>query len=312
MNPVEARPIFLKSLAYELGEQTHDIDDLHDIPGNVRTLLTEAGLRSYRVSSRLPLDLARGPVADTLASLSDAERASIKRVIIATNSFHDPALTAQDGASRMLVELGLPDVTPVGVFLSFCANFHSAIEIARALVALDGEGSVLIICSDVLAADESRLVPPNISVFSDAAVSFVVSSTDGPYAILGTRLRVDSTLGLLDRTNQFVEYMDGVSHGVRGIVDDILVTVGRNASEVSHVLPNNYSRWVCRSMAELVGFSEDRLYLDNVARFAHAFAADNAINLCDFGKNEPTVTGEILALFGTGGFQWGCTLVEVV
>lgn len=312
MSAKEARrPIFMKALAYELGEHERAVSELPDAPEEVRATLVEAGLDAYRVSSRSPLQLARRPIDETLAALSPAERAGIGRAIFATNSFHDATLTAQSGASHLLVELGLPEITPVGVFLSFCANLHSALELAQALLRHDGDGSILVLCADVLGPSESRLVPPNISVFSDAAASFVLSFDEGPYEVLGTRLRVDAAVGLLDRTREFIQYMEGVSRGVKGLADEILAAAGLDLSAVRWVFPNNYNRWSCRSMAELVGFAEDRLYLENLGRVAHAFAADNVINLCDFEHAGQARTGDTLALFGTGGFQWGCTLIRV-
>jgi 3-oxoacyl-[acyl-carrier-protein] synthase III len=305
------RPVYLSALAYDLGEEERSVESLTAIPDEIRGLLGEAGLSSYRTSSRSAVELAHGPVARTLELLTPDGRADIRRVIFATNSFEDASIAEQGPTSQMLVDLGLPDASPVGLFLSFCANFHSAVEIAHALVALGGENSVLVVCSDVLSVDDERLVPPNISVFSDAASSFVVTAHPGPYRLIGTRLRVDSRLGAIDRTAEFVEYMDGVSRGVTGLVDELLGTFEVEREEVTRVLPNNYNRWVCRSMAELVGFSEEHLFLDNVPRFAHAFASDNVINLADFERAGLATAGSMLALFGTGGFQWGCTLVRV-
>jgi 3-oxoacyl-[acyl-carrier-protein] synthase III len=305
------RPIFVNALAYELGEEEHEVGSLTMAPEETKTLLREAGLDAYRTSPRSPVELARGPVSRSLESLPAAVRDGIGRVIFATNSFDDASIAAQESTSQLLVDLDLPDASPIGVFLSFCANFHSAVEIAHALVALGNEESVLIVCSDVLADGEERLVPPNISVFSDAASSFVVTASDGPYRLIGTRLRVDSRLGVIDRNAEFVQYMDGVSRGITGLVDELLGTFDVDREEVSRVLPNNYNRWVCRSMAELVGFTEDHLFLDNVSRFAHAFASDNVINLADFETAGLATAGDTLALFGTGGFQWGCTLVQV-
>lgn len=305
------RPVYLKALAYELGEESHDVADLTAIPADTRALLEEAGLSSYCRSTRSPVELCRGPVERSLAALGAQERRQIRRVIFATNSFADASIAAQGPTSEVLVDLGLPDAAPIGVFLSFCANIHSAIEIASALVAVGGDEAILIVCTDVLSQEEDRLVPPSISVFSDAAASFVVGAEPGPYRILGSRLRVDSRLGAVDRESEFVKYMEGVSRGVSGLVDELLANFDVEREEVVRVLPNNYNRWVCRSMAELVGFSEEHLYLDNVPRFAHAFASDNAINLHDFEAAGLTVPGSVLALFGTGGFQWGCTLVRV-
>lgn len=306
-----ARPVFLKSLAYELGEERHTLEDLPSVLDGTKRQLREAGLDTYYVSRRSAVELARRPIEETLASLDPAERQAVCRVIFATNSVHDPVLARPLAISQMLVELGLPAAFPIGVFLSFCANFQSALEIARSLIEGEREEIVLIVCSDVLEETHDRLVAPKVSVHSDAAVSFAVCATEGPYRLVETSLHVDSTLGSLNREKQFVQYMDGVSRGVVSLVQQMFERTGLGVEDVARVLPNNYNRWVCRSMAELAGFPEDRLFLDNIPRFAHALAADNPINLLDLERSEPARSAENIALLGSGAFQWGCTLLRV-
>jgi 3-oxoacyl-[acyl-carrier-protein] synthase-3 len=311
MPTLKRRPTFIGALAYELGEETHDLDDLPSLLDGTKNRLREGGLESYRVSALSPVELARSPIEQTLAGLDDSERESIRRVIFATNSFESIDTARPGGISQLLVEQGLPTAFPIGVFLSFCANFQSALEVARSLIESDHEDTVLVVCSDVLDKNHDRIVAPKISVHSDAAVSFVVSGRDGPYRLVETRLRGDSKLGALNRETQFIQYMDGVSRAVVGLVEDLLATVDLASEDVTQVLPNNYNRWVCRSMAELVGFPQERLYLDNIPRFAHALAADNPINLVDIERAGLLSSGDILALLGSGAFQWGCTILRV-
>jgi 3-oxoacyl-[acyl-carrier-protein] synthase III len=302
--------LFLDALAYELGEEARPVAELPNVAEDIREQLQQGGLRTYRVSSRTPIELARGPVTRTLAALDDEERARIKRVIFATNSFHDPSIATVREISRLLVDVGLGSAVPIGLFLSFCANLQSAIDVARGLLALEPGHAVLIICTDVRPRDEDRLVEPNISVLSDAAASLVLSPREGRYRVLDSRFQVESALGLLDRSTEFLEYMDGVSRGVTSVLGDTLAALELEPTEVARLLPANHTRWVCRAMAELAGFEESRLYLDNIPRVAHAFAADNVINLYDYEEAGNVRAGDLIALFGSGGFQWGCTLVE--
>jgi 3-oxoacyl-[acyl-carrier-protein] synthase III len=303
-------PIYINALAYELGETPRSLESLATVPDDIREQLREGALDTYRVSTRTPLDLARVPMERSLEALTAQERVMVRRVIVATNSFHDSAITEAAAVSRMLVELDIAHVTPIGLFLSFCANVQSAIAIARGLISIEGDGSILVVCSDVRSSEADRLVAPNISVLSDAAMSFVVSSSDGPYRVLDSRLCVDSVLGGLDREQHFLTYMDGVARNVTSVVGDVLRGLDLTPDDIACVCPNNYNKWVCRSMAELAGFPEERLYLENIPRFAHAFAADNVINLVDLSRAGGVSPGDLVALFGTGAFQWGCTVVE--
>jgi 3-oxoacyl-[acyl-carrier-protein] synthase-3 len=303
-------PIHISALAYELGETPRSLESLATVPDDILEQLREGTLDTYRVSSRTPLELARAPLARSLEALTAQERGMLRQVIFATNSFHDSAIAELVAVSRMLVELDIAQATPIGLFLSFCANVQSAIAIARGLISIEGAGSILVVCSDVRSSEANRLVAPNISVLSDAAVSFMLSSSDGPFRVLDSRLRVDSVLGGLDREQHFLTYMDGVARNVTAVVGEVLSRLDLTPDDIARVFPNNYNKWVCRSMAELAGFPEERLYLNNIPRFAHAFAADNVINLIDCSRNGGVASGDLLGLFGTGAFQWGCTILE--
>jgi 3-oxoacyl-[acyl-carrier-protein] synthase III len=302
---------FVDGIFYKLGERRHDLDELTDVLRGTRRQLREAGLESYYVTEESPTELAREPMERTIESASNGNRGQINRVIFATNSVGHEALESPHAISRLLADLGLDSAFPMGVFLCWCANFQMALELARSLIDTGQEETVLIVCSDVHWRPD-RLVSPRISVHSDAAVSFTVSSHEGPFELVATEVHVDSKLGDINREVQFVQYMDGVARGVATVAQAVLDKARIENDEVGQLIPNNYNRWVCRSMAKLAGFPEDRVYLDNVPRFAHALAADNAINLDHYYREQRPPSGEWIALLGSGAFQWGFSLVRVV
>lgn len=304
-------PAFLDAISYKLGEQEHDLDELTDVLQGTRRQLREAGIETYYVTEGSPTELAREPIERTLESLSDGRRDRIKRVIFATNSVAHEALSSPHAISRLLADVGLGSAFPMGVFLSYCANFQVALELACALIETGQEETVLVVCSDVHWGPD-RLVSPRISVHSDAAASFTVSSDDGPFEVVDTEVKVDPKLGDINRETQFVQYMDGVARGVAAVAEAALTAAHIGHDDVGRLIPNNYNRWVCRSMAKIAGFDEERVYLDNVSRFAHALAADNPINLDHYYREQRPPSGEWVALLGSGAFQWGFSLVRVV
>lgn len=306
-----SRDIFITGIAYELGEQEHDLDELTAVVPGVRQSLREGGLSTYRTTERSVVELTAGPIRRTLDALDDADRGAIRRLIFATNSVWDESLHTPAAVSGLLNKLDLPGVLPLGASLSWCANFHAALELARLLIEADGEECVLVACADKWPVERvDRLVSPKVSVHTDAAASFAVTTRGGPFQVRATRIRLDPALGTVDRNREFVRYMDGVARGVTGIVNDALGAVGLEPDAVARVVPNNYNRWTSRSMGQLAGFEEPQLYLDNVPRFAHALCADNPINLCDLASNGGVRRGDRLLLLGTGPYQWGASVVD--
>jgi 3-oxoacyl-[acyl-carrier-protein] synthase III len=309
---VAIRQTYIDGLAYELGEQEHDLDDLTSVLPGVRNSLRDAGLASYRTTTRSPVELARGPMQDTLSVLSPDEMDRLRRVVFATNSVDSPSMAGARDLSRLLADSGMPQAFPIGVFMSFCANFQSALETARALIATGQDDAVLVVCTDVMAPDRSRMVEPKISITSDAAVSFLVTVSEGPFRVLETRLRANSILGSLDRGTEFVQYMDGATRALVGLVEETLGAAAISYEQVALAIPNNYNHRVCTYTARSAGFDESLVFLDNIPRFAHAVAADNPINLRDCWSGGRIGSGDIVGLIGSGAFQWGCTLVEVM
>ena len=197
-----SRDIFITGLTYELGENEHDLDDLTTVVRGVRDNLRDGGLCTYRTTERSVVELSAAPLRATIESLSDDERGAVRRLIFASNSVWDESLFTPAALSLLLKDIGLPGIVPIGVSMSWCANFHSAIELARLLVESDGDECVLVVCTDIWRKDRDRLVSPKVSVHSDAAATFAVSTHGGPFRIAKTRIRLDPTLGSLDR-NRF-------------------------------------------------------------------------------------------------------------
>lgn len=306
------RPVHIGRVHYELGEEAHDIDELESVPVGVRTHLRQAGVAGYRVTERSVVDIATGPLRAVIEAHDPEELAEVRRVVFATNSLTDPALAAPLRLSEVLVALGLGATFPVGMFLSYCANFHSAVDVACALIRSGAERRVIVVCADVYPSRVERLVEPRVSVHSDAAAAFVVSADEDAYRLTANTLRVDAALGFVNRRRDFIQYMDGVGRNVVATVDEALRAAGAARDDVAAVMPNNYNTWVCRSMAQLAGFDESQLFLDNIGRFAHALASDNAINLVDAHLGGRVGKGDVVALMGSGAFQWGCSILEVL
>ncbi|MGB7686730.1 MAG: 3-oxoacyl-[acyl-carrier-protein] synthase III C-terminal domain-containing protein [Solirubrobacterales bacterium] len=301
--------MYVTALEYELGEDEHDLDDLSGIDPEVKQVLREGGINTYRTTDRSVVELAAGPITRTVAALSDEERSRIKRLIFASNSMWDESLHTANAFSELLRDLGIPDVVPMSASMSWCANFHIALEMSRLLVQ-DGEECVLVICADLWPKQRAdRLVSPRISVHSDAAASFAVSTHGGPFQLHRTNVRLDPALGSLDRNTQLTEYMEGVANGVTGTVGAALGG-SLTPDDIARVVPNNYSRWTCRAISQLAGFDESKLFLDNVPRFAHALCADNPINLRDLIERDGVSAGDLLLMLGTGPYQWGASVLE--
>lgn len=305
--------IFLTALTYELGEDQHSLEDLPAVSDDVRQTLYDGGLSHYRVTERSVVELAATPIRRTVEALNDDVREGIRRVIFASNSAWDESLHSPLELSRVLDGLGMPGLTPIGVSLSWCVNTHTALDLARMMIEADGDAAVLVVCADLWPKSRpDRLVLPNVSVHTDAAACFAVSRHEGPFRIGQARMRLDPALGLMDRTKDPQQFIERSAQGVIGTINETLDAGGAGAGDISKVIPNNYSRFVCEWVADLMKFPSEHVYLNNLPRFAHALCADNPINLRDLAAENGIEPGDRLLVLGTGPYQWGAVLVDVV
>ena len=310
-NPAD---VYVTALAYELGEHEHPLDELTVVLPGVRASLREAGLRHYRTTERTPLELARCALAGTLERADPAVRGEISHVIYATNTMWRVEFADAAALGDLLTGLGLHRAYPIGLFLSYCANLQASLEVAAALIRAGQAEHVLVVCTDKTDPESDRLVQPKISVHSDAAASFLLTSepVPGAYRLRRTVLHIDPSLGVLHPEERFVEYLSAVSESVVKVVNNTVTGLGLTVADITKVFPNNYNHWVSRIIGDLAGFHADQVYLDNIPRFAHALAADGVINLSDWSASASTTPGDHLLLLGAGPTQWGCSVLEVM
>ncbi len=306
------QPVYLAGLAYELGEHTHDLDELSLVLPGVRASLRESGLGSYRTSDRTPAELAKASLAATLAQLDPGLPGGIRHVVYATNSMWDAGFTDPATLGALLVDLGLTAAYPYGIFLSYCANLQCAFDLGASLIRSAEADEVLVVCTDKADPAGDRLVAPRISVHSDGAASFALTRDriGGSYRLIDTVLTINPGIGAIDADRQFIDYFREVTEGIAAVVAKALTRTGLTAGDITRVFTNNYNEMIATIVAKLVGFSTGQLYLDNIPRFAHALAADAIINIVDSAAASPWAGGESLLVLGTGPIQWGCSILE--
>jgi 3-oxoacyl-[acyl-carrier-protein] synthase-3 len=308
-----AKPeIYLSGLAYELGE-LKEIQHLEELSGKAEILenMTALGLYSYAASSHTSLELAQRVLCKTLTE-TRIPNEKIDAVVFATNHFRDRDLT-EDPLKRMLKNLGLRHAFPYGVSFSSCGNLHSALSMAAGLLLTCGLRNVLVVTSDKNSEfePESRIYSTNVSILSDAAASVLVSTEfEGRIRWLATQQYTDMRLIDYSAPEQIGNYLQCVRSGIQVSVAKALAQAGIDAGMISQLITNNYNYSVSMLFATAVGVPVANVFRDNVPRFAHAYAADNLINLQSYLSAPEANAGHIL-LLGSGPNTWNTTVLDV-
>src|SRR5262249_49980061 len=293
----------LEAIAYALGD-LRDIGEIRELREEPDTLaaLRASGLERYSVTDRSPLDQAERSLVQTLAQRRSRE--PIEAVIYASESPWSEALYVQ--LNRMLVRVGLRDAYPIGLSLSGCTNFSTAIRLAAGLIHAEGLHNILVVCSDRAPENGRRTMRPGVCVFSDGAVSCMVGRAGtGEFDVLRIGHENAPEMGEFNLEQDAAGLVMGIVDGVRKAVQRALVPIGHEPEHMRRLLLGNFCRHIAGMYANLSGFSEEQCFFDNIPRFAHTYAGDPLINLCDSHRGNPLAPGDLCMLLGIAVTSWG-------
>lgn|GEM_PF-2730796 len=309
---MESLNIFLSGIQYELGdkkelsslfEQTDNIDD--------EEILKNLGLKFFRKSKvSMPSMLVK--CAQRTLAESGIDPLTIKSVLFVTSSLQDHSKDKNE-IGEMLCQLGLKNAYPVGIFLSRCTNFSIAIQTAMNLIKAEGQDSILVLISDVTSKSPNTpaLIPSNVSVSSDAAVSFIVSKTVAcTFKVLGTEHITNQKMWNSTASAGFVGHFRLFSTALKSLIKRTLDKYNLEQENIKYLITGNYNLSVQRNYASMLGFKNNQLYSKMLPDIAHAFACDQLISMYSIAHHKLLNYDDKLLLLGTGDYYLGTVILE--
>jgi 3-oxoacyl-[acyl-carrier-protein] synthase III len=171
--------IGIQAVAFHVGE-VRPIEELPRLKDDAAAL-AQFKARGFGHYTRSGLDIAAQAVASGQATLRLAGKSpgDIDAIVLGVVELRWYTGVQEDLAGAVARGLGFANIHVVGVCLGGCTNLTSLMRVAKSLIVSEGYRNVLVIESNKCLEDGSdRLVPPDISIFSDGAVSFVVTRDD--------------------------------------------------------------------------------------------------------------------------------------
>lgn len=277
--------------------------------------MVATGLCTYSRSDLRVADMAAAAMRKTLARAGVAP-SSVQAVVFATESqwdYEPPTTHRRDNSRKFrqdiykaIWEVGLTEAYPVGVMFSGCGNLVSAMEIAANLVQARGLHDVLVVVSDRQAAGATRVMFPAVGVVSDAAASCLVTSRPvAGFTIDDVVLHSNLGLWEADIESDFGRFLIEMARGLKDMGHKMVAASGRRPADYKYFLPNNYSRSTLRVFCHQLGYQQSQLFLDNLPRVSHTYAADVLINLSDLDAKGTLATGDRVMALTSGPATWG-------
>jgi 3-oxoacyl-[acyl-carrier-protein] synthase-3 len=280
--------VFVRGASYVLGEEEADYTSIPDLSELVsRFRLTQNaelwGWGSIRTTRSDLEDLAARTGLVTLRT-AGIDASSVDALVLCSNRIPGPAEKHGGFVSRVLTGIGLGDIPCYGQYLNRCANLLAGLDVSRALVTSGRYRQVLLITTDKVAAGAERM--SQFALSSDGAASCVVTSEAGEVSPAGLSTGGTERYELLGcataQQTADLDWDSEISSDLARQVNDRLLTPwGLKLDDIRLLAHANIFKPLIMMKERQAGFDTSQLYLDNIARIGHCFAADPLINLVD-------------------------------
>jgi 3-oxoacyl-[acyl-carrier-protein] synthase-3 len=269
---------YISGTSYVLGEREVGYADIPGLPELAASfgLVPDPrlwGWGTIRATRRDLSDLAAESVRATLKA-AGAEPSSVDALVLCSTRIPGPADDHGIFMANVLTGAGLGDIPFYGQGLNRCVNLLAAIDLAGAFVLSGRYRRVVVVTVDAVAQGSPAMSP--FALFSDGAASCLVAADPGDddsYELLGCAIAQDTAS--MDSTSQ-------ISSDLARVVNDRLLAPCRmKLGDVAALMHLNLFKPLLVMKERQAGFREQQLYLGNIGRIGHCFAADPLINLVD-------------------------------
>jgi 3-oxoacyl-[acyl-carrier-protein] synthase-3 len=269
---------YLSGPAYELGEIVEPHDHLAELPARAATvgMMPAPELWGWGRIHRSELDVAELAVRSARRTLAAAQLdpATIDALVLCSTRFPGGPETHGDFVARVAGALHLDGAAFYGLTLHRCANLLAAVELAHRLVVAGVHRRVLVVTTDRIGPDQSRVEP--YALFSDGAASCLVSGA--PAGDL--TFEVTATASAHDLTA--LDWAHPISADLaRQVNAELTARSGVDVADLRAVMHTNLVTPLVATKERQAGFTAEQLFLENITRVGHCFAADPLINLVD-------------------------------
>jgi 3-oxoacyl-[acyl-carrier-protein] synthase III len=227
---------------------------------------------------------------------SGLDAQNIDAVVIGTSELRDWNRYPEQLANEVLLALGIRDVLVVGVTLAGCANYASALRMARNLIAVEGCRNVLVIETNQVRGNLERVYAPGhraAFIFGDAALSYIATPDAADFKVFGMEQLVRP---INDAIADSAAYIANNVGGFRHVTERALALSGVTRAQLGKVFMHNMNWHVLITLLQALDIPRELLYGRNIRRTAHLWGADNLIGLHDYCAEESPPAGALFLL----------------
>ncbi len=264
---------FLKKINYQLGS-IYDVETLKEDTEYVN-YLKSVGLNFYSKSDCNEFELVYKAAKKTLFNQEKPQ------FVIYSSDSLDNHENQKDDFSKLMCDLEISNIYPIGQFLNRCSNFSSCLVNAINLLKTNlNIKSVLIMLSDKIYPHQNRLSPLNY-VASDSAASVIISREKTPecFEILNAMEYADHSMVYIDPQKQLIPFIKKTEEAIRKVTQSHLDKINLKRNEFIKFICGNYNLTIMENYLKISGFDQSQLYTELLSRYGHTFSSNSLICL---------------------------------
>jgi 3-oxoacyl-[acyl-carrier-protein] synthase III len=272
------------------------------------------GYEHYRQSELSLADLAALSLQESIRK-SGIPADEFDVVVYATATFGQQQSAQIDREfAQCMLRCGLQHAYPVGVFLTQCNGFFTALNVASGLIRDGSAKNVLLVLVDKIEGSDQRF--KNLTVYSDGAASCVVSGDPryhGQFVLRGVQChaRVVDTDLIDSETMKFdVDNQKAYFNGIRTVASRLEEKTGTPLAQCEQLICPNYTTSALKQISDVLAYPYAQIFRNNVAVVGHAHSCDSLLNLESYRLARQDGGNGLVTVLGTGLYFWGATQLE--
>lgn len=278
-----AEPLGLSRAKLSLFRKVHGLHTLHQNPG--------ASL----------FDLVLPAARRVVESIEDPHHI---RFVIYAHAIHDVAPAGIDAAAGIRDALGLEHAEAFALSQQNCAGGLGAVDVAAQLLAdSDPADRVLLVIGDKPYSPLIQKVP-NTALMGEGAAACLIAAEGPGDPVLS---HVSRTLGEYAQLialppEEAALYGKAYAPALADVMRQAVREAGLTLTDIDLVIPHNVNMLAWRNTIDELGITADQVFLENIPRYSHCFAADPYLNYTALRDSGRLTAGRhyLMAAVGAG------------
>lgn len=302
---------FLSHIAYTVGtgKPIEALSEKEDLTTETIEQLRKNGLDQWREDERTIPEMCIASATETLRSAS-LPSTDVRTMVLASSN--SDAMVSDDDETNLfasLHEAGFERARILGLTLQSCSASGEALALASDL-AFGGSNDVLVV---VFAQRKkmSRLGPQGNLIFSDGAVSCLVSTQPGDFEICATESITNTHLGSLGRAGSMAQFQGGVRE-LAEVSKRVLEKSGAKPKDLRAFFGTNAGVNHLKLMAQAARVPLDRVFYDDVPKNGHLHSCDGLISLKNYSIKHELTSGDLFLLLSWSPHVFCASLLRFV